>query len=74
MVDEAFAEFDTSGDGRLSRAEFLHGLSQLRLGLSSKESAQLFHIMDLDGNGFLSVSEFVGAIQRGIDTNSHPAD
>merc|ERR1711964_738981 len=36
---------------------------------SSKESAQLFYAMDSDDSGALTLTEFVGAIERGVLEN-----
>lgn len=42
-LQEAFREWDVSGDGTLGAAEFTRGLSSLRLGLSGREAIQVFN-------------------------------
>jgi len=54
---------DTSGDGRLSRAEFSHGLGKLGLSLTSEDMDEVMRYFDRDGNGFVSLQEFLLALR-----------
>ena len=57
-MDAAFDEFDTNGDGVLSRAEFGKGL-KLDLDLTMEEKDVLMARLDSDGSGKVSAREFV---------------
>eukprot|EP00746_Dinoflagellata_sp_MGD_P166147 gnl/MRDRNA2_/MRDRNA2_95855_c0_seq1.p1 gnl/MRDRNA2_/MRDRNA2_95855_c0~~gnl/MRDRNA2_/MRDRNA2_95855_c0_seq1.p1 ORF type:complete len:587 (+),score=146.80 gnl/MRDRNA2_/MRDRNA2_95855_c0_seq1:151-1911(+) len=65
-VAQVFREYDLDNSGTLQRHEFIEGLSKLRLGLSTKEIAQLFYAMDASGDGILSLNEFEDAITSGL--------
>jgi hypothetical protein len=58
-LDAAFDEFDTNGDGFLSRAEFGKGLAKLGLKLAMEEKDQLMARLDRDGNDEVDVDEFI---------------
>ena len=54
----AVAGFDTDGDGSVSNAEFLDGLSNASKDQSSGSAQSLLGLMDTDGSGSVSSSEF----------------
>lgn len=69
----AFRMFDANGDGVISKEEFRVGLQALT-GLTGSiltdmQCDEILRVLDTDGNGEISYSEFVGAF-RLIDSDS----
>ncbi|XP_055987750.1 calcium-binding protein 2 [Sorex fumeus] len=62
---DAFREFDTNGDGRISFGELRVGLKGL-LGerLSQREADEILRDMDLNGDGLVDFEEFVRMMSR----------
>jgi aspartate/methionine/tyrosine aminotransferase/Ca2+-binding EF-hand superfamily protein len=54
-----FRVLDVDGSGRLDEAEFRHALDMAELSIAVDEASQLFAEMDADGDGTLTVEEFV---------------
>jgi len=50
---------DTDGDGKLTLAEFVELIRQMRIGVSSEAAAELFTILDTDYNGYVDDDEFL---------------
>ncbi|KNC48811.1 uncharacterized protein AMSG_00592 [Thecamonas trahens ATCC 50062] len=55
----AFRKFDADADGYITQDEVMRAFSYLKLGFSSADAIQLFHILDLGTNISLSFDEFV---------------
>jgi hypothetical protein len=69
-VQALFRLIDRDSDGRITRAEFKHGLGMLGMSVvlgDEKNTERLFKLIDVDGNGTLDVEElekFIGASER----------
>ncbi|CEM30911.1 unnamed protein product [Vitrella brassicaformis CCMP3155] len=70
-LHQLFSRVDVSNDGHLTQEEFREALKDglirrrlHQLHLPADEVEQLFHMLDRDGDGMLSVSEFVGGILK----------
>jgi len=50
---------DTDGDGKLTLAEFVELIRQMRIGVSSEAAAELFTMLDTDYNGYVDDDEFL---------------
>ena len=56
---QAFKQFDSNGDGKLTRDEFIQGLNMLNVvDLSSDEVSCLMAALDIDRDGFIRYHEF----------------
>ena len=56
-VRQAFKMFDIDGDGIIHRAEFVHGIKRLDVGLSPERIDELVRFIDKDGDG-IEYAEF----------------
>lgn len=57
---ELFRAIDINGDNRVSKEEFIHGLTQApNVDLFDTEAARLFDSMDTDGAGFVDNEQFL---------------
>ena len=63
---EIFAEFDTDGDGSISREELRLGFKKLGEELSESDLDAIMTLVDADGDGSMNYAEFV---QTGKMTN-----
>jgi len=57
IVNEAFAAFDTDGDGQLSKEELSNGLQRARASTANVD--QVFEELDMGSTGFISYTEFL---------------
>ena len=57
-LQTAFNQFDTNGDGVLSREEFREGLHGMDIGLSDLDIDMVIKEADEDGNGVIDYNEF----------------
>ena len=58
----AFEAIDHDGCGRVSSEEFSRAMLRLGMGLTSKQLEQLIQVLDVDGDGALSLPEFVSIV------------
>ncbi|KJE97836.1 hypothetical protein CAOG_07924 [Capsaspora owczarzaki ATCC 30864] len=63
VIEENFKAFDTDGNGMISFAEFVCGLSVLTRGTPDEKLALMFRSYDLDGNGYISKEEMTLIVQ-----------
>ena len=64
-VLRAFELFDSSGDGVLSRSEFVEALEKLGLGdLANNQIEAIVRTVDLDGDGQINYNEFARKLAR----------
>jgi Ca2+-binding EF-hand superfamily protein len=68
VVQSLLAIMDTNGDGRVDSAEF--GVLLRARGLSAEECSTAFSHLDTDGDGAISVQEYVAAVR---DFYTNPA-
>lgn len=57
-VREHFASCDTDRDHRINYAEFVALLENLEAGMAEEEMRIGFGLIDLDGNGYITLDEF----------------
>jgi hypothetical protein len=63
-LEETFDAFDVNGDGVLSAVELKNGLLSLGVKLAPAEIDAIMNILDTDGDGEISASEFCRQFQR----------
>ena len=63
-VHDAFAAFDTSGDGRMNIEEFEKAMHQLDLGLTPGQVKEVFQSSDVDGSGSIDYAEFAAELHK----------
>ena len=56
---QLFAEFDTDGDGSVSREELKQGYAKLGEYLSEEDMNAIMSLVDVDGDGSMGYDEFV---------------
>ncbi len=61
----AFRQFDTDGNGRISRAELKATMSQMCGGLSDEQVDHIIEEVDKDGDGEINYEEFVTMMAKG---------
>jgi|MDSY01.2.fsa_nt_gb Ca2+-binding EF-hand superfamily protein len=61
-ITDQIMRLDTDRSGKLSYWEFSQGLKKLGLRFDKRQTEQLLHDMDRDGDGEVSIGEFVGAV------------
>ncbi len=57
-LDEAFAGYDSDGNGRIDRDEFGRLLESLGAGLGEPEATAAFRDIDQNGDGGIGLDEF----------------
>ena len=57
-----FARFDSSGDGSLSRDEFVHGLQSIKSPLTREQMDSVFDHIDTEGDDDIELAEFMEAL------------
>mmetsp|Transcript_23350 Transcript_23350/g.32619 ORF Transcript_23350/g.32619 Transcript_23350/m.32619 type:complete len:572 (+) Transcript_23350:144-1859(+) len=82
VLGEAFQQFDTDGNGNLSKKEvqiFLHDFHET---IDDSEVEKIFNLLDVDSNGVVDFDEFIGACyyfivheeQAHDEDHDHPMD
>ncbi|EGZ09209.1 hypothetical protein PHYSODRAFT_525177 [Phytophthora sojae] len=57
-IDACFAHFDKDGDGMIKKEEFVTAMTELGLGVDSAVINGVIKLLDGNGNGTISLSEF----------------
>ncbi|RHY90908.1 hypothetical protein DYB31_000543 [Aphanomyces astaci] len=57
-VDQAFAHFDSDGDGNVTYAEFDHALAELGIVHEAADAEHIHALLDKDKGGTISMTEF----------------
>jgi Ca2+-binding EF-hand superfamily protein len=57
-ADEVFQALDSDGDGTIGTKELEEGIQRLRIPISAEHCADIFHHIDYDGSGAISMVEF----------------
>jgi len=73
MAMVAFEKFDTDHSGVLDVAEFHKAMRSLGLGYSYADAENLFNMMDEDGNGEMSMQEFLAHCREYIGNSAEAA-
>ncbi|KAJ0978026.1 hypothetical protein J5N97_013500 [Dioscorea zingiberensis] len=58
-LELVFKKFDSNGDGRISTSELANILESLGQTASDEELARMMAVADADGDGFISLTEFL---------------
>eukprot|EP00668_Euglena_longa_P016135 GGOE01020345.1.p1 GENE.GGOE01020345.1~~GGOE01020345.1.p1 ORF type:complete len:672 (-),score=121.83 GGOE01020345.1:252-2267(-) len=73
MAMVAFEKFDTDHSGNLDVREFHKAIVSLGLGYSFDDAENLFNMMDEDGNGIMSMQEFLAHCREYINNSAQAA-
>merc|ERR1712240_920428 len=71
-IESAFKRFDTNKDGAISLAEMKTGLTTCGLNFSDQEVEICFAVADKDGDGEVSLSEFVDLLSTSTSSGDGP--
>lgn len=64
-MKQVFAKFDSNKDGKISQQEYKATMKALGMGDLIHEVPNIFKVVDLDGDGFISFKEFMEAQNKG---------
>lgn len=73
MAMVAFEKFDEDHSGNLDVHEFHKAIRSLGLGYSFEDAENLFNMMDEDGNGVMSMQEFLAHCREYINNSAQAA-
>eukprot|EP00004_Rigifila_ramosa_P013760 TRINITY_DN3077_c0_g1_i1.p1 TRINITY_DN3077_c0_g1~~TRINITY_DN3077_c0_g1_i1.p1 ORF type:complete len:513 (+),score=124.30 TRINITY_DN3077_c0_g1_i1:97-1539(+) len=59
---QAFNRLDNDGDGQLTKTELMTALQQIDRNFTERDAAALLLKVDSDGNGIITIDEFLGGI------------
>ncbi|KAK8963135.1 putative calcium-binding protein CML25 [Platanthera guangdongensis] len=69
-LERVFRKFDSNGDGRISASELGAIFASLGHPVSEEEQALMMSEADVDGDGFISLEEFVDLNTSKVDTTA----
>lgn len=72
-LQEAFRVFDTNGDGKVSKLEFMQTFEMMKLRVVKAELEDLWNALGKDPQGFLSYNEFSEKLQGTRPLNPKPS-
>ena len=61
---DLFREWDTDGDGKISRREFIEAMPKFGIEVDAERAGEIFDQWDADGDGDLSLREFQRSLSR----------
>ena len=71
-IEAAFRRFDTNEDGAISFQEMKNGLSSCAISFTEQEVEICFAVADKDGDGEVSLSEFVDLLSTSTSSGDGP--
>jgi Ca2+-binding EF-hand superfamily protein len=71
-IEAAFRRFDTNKDGAISFQEMKNGLSNCAISFTEQEVEICFAVADKDGDGEVSLSEFVDLLSTSTSSGDGP--
>lgn len=63
-LSPAFRYFDLNFNNRVSFNEFILGMENLKVKLSSKDILQIFNYLDKDSKGYIDYNDFCGLVEE----------
>ncbi|XP_010271345.1 PREDICTED: probable calcium-binding protein CML25 [Nelumbo nucifera] len=77
LVEElgaVFKKFDMNGDGKISWSELGSIMENLGNPVTEEELQKMVKVVDLDGNGFIDLNEFIDLNTNGVDSEKAVED
>ena len=71
-IEAAFRRFDTNKDGAISFQEMKNGLNSCAISFTEQEVEICFAVVDKDGDGEVSLSEFVDLLSSSTSSGDGP--
>ena len=68
-LEKVFKKFDANGDGKISALELGSIMGSLGQVISEKELDSMIREVDKDGDGFISLQEFIELNTKGVDSD-----
>ena len=69
-VIDLFREWDTDGNGKVSRAEFHKAMEELKFNVPAEGIDNLFDEWDPDGSGMLEMNEIQSQLRRRVEIDA----